>query len=228
MAGLKHYAIILFPGFQALDAFGPLDILDMLSLSQPEMHLSILAETRAPVPVKPPAREYNPNPAFSQSVMPTVTYEEMLTNGDSQIDVLIIPGGIGTRAPPGAINPTVDFVRKIEPRVKNIITVCTGAHVLAQTGLLDGKKATTNKYRFDYVASLNPGVKWIKRARWVRDGNIWTSAGISAGMDVTLAFVREHYGVDQARTLALQLEYDWREDAGEVDSFYDKYFPDEK
>ena len=233
-----HYAIVLFPGFQALDAFGPLDILNLLSISHPQMRVSLLAESKSPVPVKAPALT-KLNPAFSQSVVPTGTYEQALSgtlpSGEGAIDVLLIPGGIGTRDPPDNIRPTVQFVEDIVPRVRHsILTVCTGSAVLAQTGFLDGRQATTNKMRFAYVAEQNPGVHWVKKARWVRDGDFWTSAGVSAGIDVTLAFVAEYYGLETARKLAMQIEWDWKEGeegegrgAGQWDPFYEKYFPAE-
>lgn len=90
----------------------------------------------------------------------------------------------------------------------------------AQSGVLDGKKATTSKLRYDAVVAMTPKVNWVRQARWVVDGNIWTSSGVSAGMDETLAFVQEIYGRDLAVKVATMIEYNWHEDSA-VDPFAD-------
>lgn len=125
---------------------------------------------------------------------------------------------MGTRTDE-TINPVIDFIRKIYPSVGFVITICTGSGVIARAGILDGKRATTNKMRFGSTAALRPQVQWVRQARWVVDGNIWTSSGISAGIDVTLAFVEKHYGRQLALEIARVLEYEWHEDA-DRDPFY--------
>lgn len=100
-----------------------------------------------------------------------------------------------------------------------VVTICTGSGVVARAGILDGKKATTNKIRFEFTEALRPQVNWVRQARWVVDGNIWTSSGISAGIDVTLAFIEKHYGRDLALEIAKYLEYEWHQDA-DRDPFY--------
>ena len=192
-----------------------------------------------PVPVKSASQ----NPSFSQSVLPTHTHQDALLGrlpGNGKIDVLLIPGGLGTRE--GPIDATVSFLTTMlySPeqgflRPQHIITICTGSRVLAQTTLLDGYRATTNKSRFGVIESLYPQVKWIAEARWVRDKivcdaqagagggeiDVWTSGGISAGIDVTLAFVGEWFGLEVARNLAVRMEYVWTETKnGEGDVFF--------
>ena len=245
-----HYAIILFPGFQLLDAAGPLDVLNAVTLRVPDaekVSLTIVAETLDPVSTKPATiASTGMNTTCSHSIMPDQTFGDYcnaVVQGEKQCDVLLVPGGFGTRMPsltqPWAL-PAQHFVKAIASHVKRaIITVCMGADVVAQTGLLDGRRATTNKARFQLVAGRNPKVKWCKKARWVKSRqdevqaglalDIWTSAGVSAGMDVMLAFVAEYYGgVVVARDIAKGLEYDWREVGdGEDDSFYEQYFPSE-
>ena len=235
----NHYAIVVFPGFQALDVFGPLDILNVLSFSEPTLKLSILAETLEAVPVKPVHLNHL-NTQFNQTICPTHTYTDVITGAfDSDaIHVLLIPGGIGTREPIGSIDPTIDFLQHFLSgasihyrRPEHIITVCTGAHVLARTGYLDGRYATTNKRQFANVKKQNPGVRWLQKARWVKDRDVWTSAGVSAGMDVMLAFLAKIYGEHKATDLAKAIEY--RLDMGhismvgdavvdELDGFYDE------
>ena len=232
------------------------------------LSLTIIAESLDPVPVKPippksanwtfdiadgfPKSDGKVNLSFNQILQPDTTYADYLEALDSgenkpHVDVLLIPGGVGTRLkrvhPDGSrtsnIQSLLDFVPKFAPHISTaIITVCTGSDALAQTGLLQNRRATTNMTRFAVVKARNPKVAWVDFARWVRSlpseapGNntppieIWTSAGISAGMDVTLAFIAHFYGgQDIAKSLAKALEYDWREIAeGQKDPLYEKHF----
>ncbi|EFQ99110.1 DJ-1/PfpI family protein [Nannizzia gypsea CBS 118893] len=206
---LKHYAIILFEGFQALDVFGPLDALNITSLNN-GIKLSIIGPTLSPVSTKPPPLptvNLKPGWGFSESVVPTHSYDDPPTD----IDVLIVPGGLGTNHPAN-IEPTVQLTRRLYPDVKYLFSICTGAKVLAGAGLLDGKKATTNKRRYEESIRPFPHVQWQRSARWVIDGNIWTSSGISAGTDAMLAFIGMIYGREFAQDVAKRMEYRWVED----------------
>lgn len=203
------FGMVLFPAFQLLDVAGPLDILNVLSWSHPEITLSILSNTLDPVTTK--AQMFNST--FAQSIVPTHTY----TNPPASIDVLIVPGGLGTRADR---TTEINFIREVFPSVKYLITVCTGAALAAQAGVLAGEKATTNKNSFEWVTT-RPGaedVEWLKKARWVEGtgGKIWTTSGISAGMDGVLAWVGKVYGEEVAVDTAKKLEYvritDWEND----------------
>jgi transcriptional regulator GlxA family with amidase domain len=91
--------------------------------------------------------------------------------------------------------------------------VCTGAALLACAGLLDGRRATSNKAVFRWVSSLGKGVDWVPEARWVEDGNVFTSSGGSAGIDMTLAVIASLEGRDAAVRIAERMEYEWHEDA---------------
>ena len=93
--------------------------------------------------------------------------------------------------------------------------------MLAKTGLLDYKKATTNKIAFDWVITNGTNVNWVEKARWVVDGKFYTSSGVSAGMDMTLDFLKDIHGLSIARRVASEIEYEWTEDS-ENDSFYNK------
>jgi transcriptional regulator GlxA family with amidase domain len=83
---------------------------------------------------------------------------------------------------------------------------------------LDGKKATSNKRAFDWVVTQGEKVNWIRKARWTRDGKFYTSAGVSAGMDMTLGFLADIHGIDFARKVAFEIEYNWIENM--EDNFY--------
>lgn len=167
------------------------------------MNLSILASTLDPVSTKLPIASSNPhNSNFGQSVVPTHTFAQP----PASLDVLIVPGGLGTRT--ADVSEIVTFIKNIYPRLQYLITVCTGAGLAARSGVLDGKRATTNKTLWKITTELGPNVKWIPHARWVTDGNVWTSAGISAGIDVIFAFIGEVYGDEIATTLANNMEYE--------------------
>lgn len=112
----------------------------------------------------------------------------------------------------GALEPTiagaVEFIKKVYPSLKYLITVCNGSVLAALAGVLDGKRATTNKQLWKLNTEARKEVNWVARARWVVDGNIWTSSGVSAGIDVTFAFIGAVYGAEVADEVATMLEYE--------------------
>lgn len=170
------------------------------------MDLALISPTLDPVTTKPRSPSMNPkNSSFFQSIVPTHTLETA-----PPLDVLIIPGGLGTRAPD--LNSTIDWIAKTYPTLKYLITVCTGAGLAAQSGVLDCKRATTNKASWASTIKLGPKVHWVSHARWTVDGNIWTSSGVSAGIDVTFAFIDKVYGSNVAEALAYSMEYERHED----------------
>ncbi|KAJ4416542.1 hypothetical protein N0V82_006664 [Gnomoniopsis sp. IMI 355080] len=191
------FGVVLFPGFQALDVFGPLDALNILSTFY-KMNLYILAETLEPVSTRPLVEKLGSN--FGESILPTHTFTTA-----PPLDVLLVPGGRGTRV--SGIASAVGFVRDVFPSLRYLITVCTGAGIAARAGVLDGRRATTNKLAWEETIALGPKVRWVHRARWVEDGNVWTSSGISAGIDVTFAWMRAVYGEEIAKIIADRMEY---------------------
>ena len=84
--------------------------------------------------------------------------------------------------------------------------------MLAKTGLLNGRRATSNKRAMDWVVSVNPAVNWVHRARWVVDGKFYTSSGVSAGIDMALGFLADRFGQEAAEEAALGAEYLWNRD----------------
>lgn len=207
-----HFGVVLFPGFQALDAFGPLDCINVLSWSE-NISLSLLASSLDPVTTKPPTLPG----AIGQSIVPTHTFGTA-----PPLDVLLIPGGLGTMGYSPILQEIISFIRRVYPQLKHLITVCTGSGLAAQAGVLDGKRATSNKKVFKEIMSLRPQVHWVSHARWVTDGNILTSSGVSAGIDATLAWIEEVYGKEKAQDIANEIEYCRHENASH-DPFADMH-----
>lgn len=198
--------MILFPAFTPLDVFGPLDMLNTLSLSKP-LDLSLIAQTLEPVSTRLKNHQ-QANSNFSQSIVPTHTF----ANPPSDLDVLFVPGGPGTRAvkspdPSLRLTDLIAYIKATYPSLKYIVSVCTGAQLLAQAGVLDGRTATTNKQAFKEMAVYGPATYWRAHARWVVDGNVYTSAGVTAGIDATLQFIEDIWGEATATRTATIIEH---------------------
>ncbi|CAI7572944.1 unnamed protein product [Penicillium crustosum] len=189
--------VLLFPGFQALDVFGPMDCINVLSWSH-SVTLALISSTLEPVTTKSPT---SPN-ATGQSVVPTHTFATV-----PPLDLLFVPGGLGTRGSSPVIEEAILFIRNIYPQLGYLITVCTGAGLAARAGVLNGKRATTNKMAWAEITDLGVKVDWVPHARWVVDGNVWSSSGVSAGIDVTLAWIGEVYGSEVAKDISDSMEY---------------------
>ena len=129
-------------------------------------------------------------------------------------DIIVIPGGFGTRIAVGD-RAFLDRLAAASKRAPITTTVCTGSALLARTGLLDGRLATSNKISWDWVLQQGPRVRWQKKVRWVDDDNILTSSGVSAGIDMALALIARLHGRDLAVAAARNMEYVWHEDAND-------------
>lgn len=144
MPPATKYAVALFPGFQALDVFGPVDVLNYTSKRQ-HMELSLLHTSLEPVSTWV---EGMPT-CIGQSVSPTHTYD----SAPDDIEVLLVPGGFGARSPEN-VDRVREFVKQRYPKLRYLLTVCTGSAIVAQTGILDGRDATSNKRSFDWVGGM--------------------------------------------------------------------------
>jgi transcriptional regulator GlxA family with amidase domain len=193
MAEKRTVGAVLFPRFELLDIFGPLEMFGVL-----KQHFEIvtLAESAAPV---------------ESSQGPKSVVDRTFAD-PGHLDVVLVPGGVGTRTE--ATNPALlAFLRNTWPQVEILASICTGSGLLAAAGLLDGRRATTNKMAFDWPRSFGRDVQWVPEARWVEDGNIYTSGGVAAGMDMALALIARLVNLDTARRVAQGTEYEWHEDA---------------
>ncbi|MBI1257543.1 MAG: DJ-1/PfpI family protein [Chloroflexi bacterium] len=123
-------------------------------------------------------------------------------------DLFVIPGGFGSRA--AMKNPVIlDWVRQQHQRTELTLSVCTGAFVLATAGLLDGLQATTHFASYDVLADLAPNISVVRGVRYVDNGKVITSAGVQAGMDMSLYVVARLLGEEVARETAHYIEYVW-------------------
>lgn len=109
----------------------------------------------------------------------------------------------------------LEFLVDISERASLVTSVCTGSVLLARAGVLDGYRATSNKRAFEWAVQQSSEVVWQRRARWVADGNSWTSSGVTAGMDMACALVSEICGKGIAEDIANAIEYEAHHNAAE-------------
>lgn len=184
--------MVVFEGFELLDTFGPLEMFGSL---RDKVEIVMIGQQHGSV-----------KSSAGPAVVVDRTFEEI-----KALDILMIPGGGGTRK---EVNnqPFLDALKKLGEQTPHVASICTGAALLAKTGLIDGIKATTNKRAFKWATSQSDQVLWIKEARWVEDGKFFTSSGVSAGTDMALALIEKLFGYDVAMNTANGAEYIWNKD----------------
>jgi transcriptional regulator GlxA family with amidase domain len=181
-------ALLIFPDFQILDAAGPIAAFEIAGRhGQGDYAIEVLATA--------------PGQVRSSS---GVAFTAQAADPATAHDTLMIAGGDGTRAA-FADAPTLAFVRAAAANAGRVTSVCSGAFVLAAAGLLDGRRATTHWSRTADFARRYPQVRLEPDRIFVRDGPVWTSAGITAGIDLALALIAADLGEDIARRTAQQL-----------------------
>jgi transcriptional regulator GlxA family with amidase domain len=195
MAELRTFGVVLFEGFELLDVFGPLEAWGMLA-NMSQCKITTVAEH---------------NGAITSAQGPKAI-AEFGFNDCPHLDLILIPGGIGTRKEISN-QALLDWLKVRAEKAEVVTTVCTGTAILAHTGLLDGRRATTNKRAFKWVAEQSAKVNWVREARWVEDGKFATSSGVSAGIDMALAVMARLYGAQTAEAIAIAMEYEWHRDA---------------
>jgi transcriptional regulator GlxA family with amidase domain len=189
----RHIGLLLFDDVEELDAVGPWEVLSYWTLHHPADGWSISTVSRDGAPVVA-AKGLTMAADHSVSEMPP-------------LDVLIHPGGQGTR--PLMRNPQhLAWVRVQAATVPLMTSVCTGALVYAAAGLLAGRPATTHRESLDLLHELDSSIDVDRDARYVDDGDVITSAGVSAGIDMALHLVARLAGVDRAREIRRAIQYD--------------------
>jgi transcriptional regulator GlxA family with amidase domain len=192
--------VLLYEDFEILDVFGPVEMFGSVG---EELKIVMVAEEAGQV------KSYQGPKAVAD-----VGFDDC-----PPLDILLVPGGFGT-LPYLQNQKALDWIKDQSTKTQLTTSVCSGSAILAKAGVLDGKKATSNKVYFNQLkmVSQNPNVEWIEEARWVEDGNVVTSSGVSAGMDMALAVIAKIWGEERAEAIAIGTEYEWHRDA-DVDPF---------
>jgi transcriptional regulator GlxA family with amidase domain len=193
----KRVGILVFPQVEVLDFCGPFEVLAAVRLDE-----SRRREQPSPFDVFLVAERAGPV-AANGGLRALPDY--VLANCPS-LDILVVPGGWGVRQ---EINNTalLAWIAERGRQVETLAAVCTGSMLLGQAGLLDGKRATTHWGSLNWMRESFPGVMVEDQLRFVEDGHVITSAGVSAGIDMALRLVARYHGEDIARATARHMEY---------------------
>ncbi len=194
-----HVGILIFDGVEVLDFAGPFEVFSRTRLTPgPESRRS---EETAPFHVFTVAR--SPSPVNATGGLRVLPHHDFA--GAPRIDLLLIPGGFGTRA---LIDDTetLDWIRNSAGRARKVTSVCTGSLLLAKAGLLKGRRATTHWGALDLLDSMQAGVKVEREPRVVDDGII-SSAGVASGIDMAFYVVETLFGREVADETAHYIEY---------------------
>ena len=191
----RHVVFLAFPDVEVLDVTGPMEVFTQAAIwsrtrdGGPTYGVELVARRAGPLMTSCGAR---------------LVAERAVTDVRSSIDTLIVAGGLGTEA---AMQDRllVAWIRRTARRVRRVASVCSGAFLLAEAGLLEGRRATTHWRACDELARRYPGVKIESDPIFVRDGDVYTSAGVTAGMDLALALVEEDLGREVALEVARNL-----------------------
>lgn len=188
--------VLIFDDVEVLDFAGPFEVFGVTGLrtGPAPFNVQTVGLSNAPVRARNGLQVY---PALS-------------IGDDSPCDVLVLPGGYGTRREMHN-EALLDWIRRRAREAEVVLSVCTGALLLARAGLLGGLDATTHHVAFDELAAASPTTNVRRGQRIVDNGRIVTSAGISAGIDASLHVVARLLGHDVAAETAAYMEYDWRE-----------------
>jgi len=193
----RTIAVIIFPDFQILDAAGPIAAFEIAGRISPGAYaLEVLADGGGEIASSSGVR-------MSARALDAAAY-----------DTVVVAGGNGSRDFAG-LRPTVAWLQRRARGVRRTASVCSGAYLLAEAGLLDGKRATTHWSRSDDFARRYPKIRLEADRIFVRQGDIWTSAGITAGIDLALALIEDDLGGEVARRTAQQLVVHQRRPGGQ-------------
>lgn len=183
---------ILYTGFELLDLYGPLEMFGQVG---PELRIVTVARQIGPV----------------RSFQGPQTVAEYTFEDCPALDLILLPGGFGT-VEQLVNDQLLSFLRDRSALAEITMSVCSGSALLAKAGLLDGRRATSNKRYFHLATAQSDKVNWVAQARWVEDGPFATSSGVSAGTDMALGIIARLFGAKRARTIADSTEYEWNSD----------------
>lgn len=182
--------ILLFDDVEELDFVGPWEVFASAAAGRDDDRVVTIAESTAPVRC-----------AKGLRVLPDHTFDDA-----PALDVVLVPGGQGTRRE--VDNPVlIDWIRAVVPGCSWVTSVCTGALLLHEAGAARGRRVTTH-WGFVETLRARGDISVQERVRYVRDGNLVTAAGVSAGIDMALWLVGQLHGPDYARSIQHSIEYD--------------------
>jgi transcriptional regulator GlxA family with amidase domain len=187
----RRIAVLAYDGIQSLDLVGPVEVFDVATRHRidPPYRVEIVAPTTDPI-------------VTSSGI--TVTPARALADVRGDLDTFVVAGGTGVEAAL-ADRALVRQVARVAGRARRVASVCTGAFLLAEAGLLDGRRVTTHWQSCRRLQRRYPGLEVDSDPIFVRDGDVYTSAGVTAGIDLCLALVEEDHGRDLALAVARQL-----------------------
>lgn len=193
----KRVGIVLFDEVEVLDFCGPFEVFSLVRLDESRRREDVSPFEVLLVAERPgPVRTHG-----GMRVLPDHTFADC-----PPLDILLVPGGWGTREE--LKNPVMlDFLRARAAQAETLTSVCTGSMLLGFAGLLEGRRATTHWRSLGWMREAFPGVTVDDARHFVQDGTLFTSAGISAGIDMSLAVVAHHLGEPLARATARYMEY---------------------
>jgi transcriptional regulator GlxA family with amidase domain len=191
----RRVAVLLFDNVEVMDFAGPFEVFGVTGQREGKALFDVFTVAREMRPVLA-RNNLSVNPDYGFRDCPTA-------------DILVVPGGFGTRREKHNAS-VIDFIRAASEPAERVLSVCSGALLLAKAGLLDGLRATTHRGALAELAADAPRTTVLSEARVVDNGRIVLSAGISAGIDAALHIVGDLCGVAQAAETATYMEYDWR------------------
>ena len=196
---MLRIGIYIFDQVEVLDFAGPLEVFTTAT----RVFLKHEKGTNAPFEVVTIAR----TKAAIRARAGLVIAPDFTIDNHPKLDALLIPGGVVDEELKS--QALCEWIQTVVPTTKLSASICTGAFLLARAGLLEGKKATTHWEDIDDLKAMFPNTNVVENVRWVDEGHIVTSAGISAGIDMSLHLVRRLVDNDLAEKTARQLEFDW-------------------
>jgi transcriptional regulator GlxA family with amidase domain len=202
MTTRKRVGILVFPDVEVLDFCGPFEVFSVTRLDEQRRR-------EEPSPFEALLVAEGPGPVVTtggMKVIPDCTLERC-----PPLDILVVPGGWGTRAEMKNAR-LLAWIKERAQQVETLTSVCTGSMLLGQAGLLDGRHATTHWRSLQWMRDSFPAVTVEEKLHVVEDGNVLTSAGISAGIDMALRVVARYHGEAVARNTARNMEYRYPDD----------------
>lgn len=190
----RNVGILIFDEVEVLDFAGPFEVFNVAGRRANLEPFNVFTVSQDGAPVK------------ARGGLEVKAHHTIANH--PRLDILLTPGGYGTRAllENGKV---LGWIREQAKEAEYLLSVCTGALLLGKAGLLDGKAATTHFMAYDLLEEIAPKARVKRGERFVKNGKLWLSAGVSAGIDMSFALVAELCGQEMAEETARYIEYPW-------------------